>query len=172
MRRYKKNTNGFTLVEMIVYVAFISVFSVVIMGVFVTTLKVFADFRLTRDINESAIAVMERLVREIRIAYEVDQVESTLGTNPGILHLKTTTVTGTSTTVEFYATSSRVRMEEGGVDAGYLSSQNVNVDLLIFDLITNTNTEAVTIRMQLSATRGSVTKTKSFYSTAILRGSY
>lgn len=164
--------DGFTLVEMVIYVSFLAVFSVLIINSLVITTRAFADFRLTRDVNNSAITVMERLVRDIRDAYDVEQVESTFSSHPGRLTLNTTDDLGANTTIEFYVDSGRIRVKEGGVDTGYISSQNVTVDLLVFDFVTNINTSAVTIRMQLSASRSSVEKQKTFYSTVILRDSY
>jgi hypothetical protein len=122
--------------------------------------------------NSSAIAVTNRLVHEIQTARSVDEISSTLGTNPGVLYLHTTDDLGANKTVKFYVDSGRIRMQENDVDSGFLSSQNVTVDLLIFDLVSNPNTGAVTIRLQMSAQSGSLQRTKSFYSTAILRGSY
>lgn len=163
---------GFTLVEMLIYVSFLAVFSVLVINAVIITTKAFADFRLTRDINNSAVTVMERLVRDIRTAHDVDQIESDFSSHPGRLMLETMDDVGADTTVEFYVDSGRIRVKEGGVDTGFLSSQNVTVDILVFDFVTNINTSAVTIRLQLSSSRGSSEKQKTFYSTVILRGSY
>lgn len=171
-RSHHRHTKGFSLVEMVIYVSFLIIFSVIVIEAVLTTTRTLADFQLTRNINSSATTIMERFVRDIRIAYDVDQIESTFGAHPGRLTLKTTDEFGADTTTEFYIDSGRVRVKEGGVDAGYLSSQNVLVDLLAFDFVSNGNTSAVTIRLQLSASRGSMIKTETFYSTTILRGSY
>ena len=136
------------------------------------TTRSFAEFRITRDINNSAVTVVERFVRDIREAYNVDFVESDLNSHPGRLTLKITDDLGADTTVEFYVDSGRIRVKEDGVDIGYLSSQNVTIDLLVFDFVSNPNTSAVTARLQISSSRGDLEKQKTFYSTTILRGSY
>jgi type II secretory pathway pseudopilin PulG len=169
-----KSMRGFSLVEMIVYIAFVSIFSGLVVEGLLTSMRIFADFQLTREVNSTATTAMERMVREIRTANDVDIANSVLGTNPGRLTLKTLDSNGLATTTEFFvdAASERIKIKEGGVDAGFLSSQKVATDILIFDVITNARTKAVTIRLQLSAVHLPQEKIKTFYSTATLRGSY
>ncbi|MCK5590335.1 MAG: type II secretion system protein, partial [Candidatus Pacebacteria bacterium] len=100
---YKKaeKEKGFTLVEMVIYVSFLAVFSVMVVSAVVTSMSAFVEFRLTRDINNSATTIMERFVRDVRIAYDVDQTESTLSSHPGRLTLNTTDEFDNATTTEF-----------------------------------------------------------------------
>ena len=160
------------IVEMVIYVSFLAVLSGMVVSAIITSMSAFVEFRLTRDINNSATVIMERFVRDVRIAYDVDQTESTLSSHPGRLTLDTTDEFGNATTTEFYVDSGRIAVKEGGVFAGYLSSQNITVDILVFEVVSNLNTMAVTVRLQLSAMRGNIQKTETFYSTTILRGSY
>jgi type II secretory pathway pseudopilin PulG len=167
-----KKVGGFTLIEMIIYIFFVGTFSVLALnGVFHAT-KVFADFRITRDLNSTAEVILDRVTREVRQAYDVDQVESSFGTHPGRLTLKTIDPFDVDTTIEFYIDSGNVKIKEGGVGQGLLGSSDVAVDIFVFNFITNTNTKAVKTRLQLTAQRGSSQKTKTFYATTILRGSY
>ena len=169
---FVKKVGGFTLIEMIIYVFFVGTFSVLALnGVFQAT-KVFADFRITRNLNSTAEVILDRVTREVRQAYDVDQVESSFGANPGKLTLKTTDPADVDTTVEFYMDSGNVKIKEGGVDQGLLGSSDVVVDIFVFDFISNANSKAVKTRVQLTAQRGSSQKTKTFYATTILRGSY
>lgn len=168
----KKQKKGFTLVEMVIYVFFVGVFSVLALnGVFQAT-KVFSDFRITRNLNSTAEVVLDRLTREVRQAYDVDQVESSFGTHPGRLTLKKVDSSGVSTTTEFYVENGSIKLKEGGVSQGILGASNVSVDLLVFDIITNANTKAIRTRVQMTSQKGSLEKTKTFYATTILRGSY
>ena len=168
----KSQKKGFTLIEMIIYVFFVGTFSVLALnGVFQAT-EVFADFRITRNLNSTAEVILDRVTREVRQAYDVDQVESSFGTHPGKLTLKTTDSSDVDTTVEFYMDGDNVKIKEGGVDHGLLGSSDVAVDIFVFDFISNVNSKAVKTRVQLTAQRGSLQKTKTFYATTILRGSY
>jgi type II secretory pathway pseudopilin PulG len=171
---FKNKKNGFSLLEMVIYIAFVSVFSGLAIQSLMLASRNFADFQLTREVNSTATTAMERIIREIRTANDIDLANSVLGTSPGRLTLKTIDASGVATTTEFYvdATSGRIKIKEGGVDAGFLGSQKVNTDILVFDVITNARTKAVTVRLQLSAIHLPQEKIKTFYSTATLRGSY
>lgn len=170
----KKSAQGFSLIEMIVYVAFVSIFSGLLIESLLLSMRTFSDFQLTREVNSTATTAMERMVREIRTANDVDVINSVLGTNPGRLTLKTIDSAGVATTTEFYvdSASGRIKMKEGTIDAGFLSSQKVKTDILVFNVITNARTKAVSIRLQLSAVHLPQEKIKTFYSTVTLRGSY
>lgn len=169
---FVKKVRGFTLVEMVIYIFFVGVFSVLALnGVFQAT-KVFSDFRITRNLNSTAEVILDRVTREVRQAYDVDQVESSFDTHPGRLTLKTINILDVDTTIEFYIDGENVKIKEGGVEQGLLGASNVTVDLLVFNLITNANTEAIKTRLQLTTQKGSLQKTKTFYATTILRGSY
>ncbi|MCK5590731.1 MAG: hypothetical protein KAI72_02125, partial [Candidatus Pacebacteria bacterium] len=79
----KRQKKGFSLVEILIYIFFVSTFSILALnGVFMAT-KVFSDFRITRDLNSTAEVVLDRLTRELRQAHDVDQVESSFSTHPG-----------------------------------------------------------------------------------------
>lgn len=168
----KKQKKGFTLVEMVIYVFFVGVFSVLALNGVLQATKIFSDFRITRNLNSTAEVVLDRLTREVRQAYDVDQIESSFATHPGRLTLKKVDASGVSTTTEFYVENGNIKLKEGGVPQGILGASNVSVDLLVFDIITNANTKAIRTRMQLTAQKGSLEKTKTFYATTILRGSY
>ena len=168
----KRQRKGFTLIEMVIYIAFVSTFSVLALNGVLLATKVFSDFRITRNLNNTAEVILDRVVREVRQAYDVDQVESSFGAHPGKLTLKTIDPSDIDTTIEFYLDNGNVKVKEGGVDSGFLGSRDVMVDIFVFDLITNSNTKAVRTRLQLTAQRGSLQKIKTFYATTILRGSY
>lgn len=169
---FVKKVGGFTLIELMIYVFFVGIFSVIAMNGVLHATKVFSDFRMTRNLNGTAEVVLDRLAREVRQAYDVDQVESSFGTHPGRLTLKTIDPADVDTTIEFYIDSGNVKIKEGGVDQGLLGSSDITVDIFVFNFITNVNTKAVKTRLQLTAQRGSLQKTKTFYATTILRGSY
>ncbi len=169
---FAKKVGGFSLVEIIIYIFFVSTFSILALnGVFMAT-KVFSDFRITRDLNSTAEVVLDRLTRELRQAHDVDQVESSFSTHPGRITLKTINALDVDTTVEFYVDGENIKLKEGGVEQGILGSSKVTADLFVFNLITNSNTQAVKTRLQLTAQKGSLQKTKTFYATTVLRGSY
>lgn len=165
---------GFTLVEMVIYVAFFSVLSIVTVNATIMVMKSFYSLRITQSISQSATTALERMTREIRNAYAVDTANSTLTTNPGRLTLLTKDDAGALTTVEFYMNNSQLNMKVGGVDKGSLVSKTVTMTNLVFRQATSTNSQAVKVEMTLRDSRDvrlGATKTVKYYDTIVLRGS-
>lgn len=165
------NKKGFTLIEVVIYVTYVAILSAVAINGVIDLTQVFGSFQITRDLNNTADIVTDRIVRQMRLAYDIDQGASNFGVNPGKLVLNTTDGT-VNTTIEFYVLDGRIKVKESGVDKGYLGSKNVDVDILVFELITNGRSQAVRTRLELSVDRFGNSHTKTFYATTILRGGY
>src|SRR3989344_9452030 len=162
---------GFTLVEMVIYIAFLAVLSVLATEATMVVMKSFYTLRLTNNINQSATVALERMSREIRNGHDIDAVESTLGSSPGRLTLKTKDSSGSNTTVEFYVSGNQIMIKEGGVDKDSLMTKNATVTNLIFRQITTANSKAIKIEMTPHDARGVIQKDSNFYNTIMLRGS-
>jgi prepilin-type N-terminal cleavage/methylation domain-containing protein len=164
-------TQGFTLVEMVVYAAVLGVLAVVAINSMLIMTGAYANLRASRDLNASATAVLERITREIRTAYAVDGA-STLNVNPSDLILDTKNAGGANTTVEFYVENNLLKVKEGGVAQGSLTTSSTNVSNFVARSISGKNSKAVKIELTMTATRGTKSKTRNFYTTVVLRGSY
>src|SRR3989338_5502326 len=99
LRTYQR---GFSLVEMVFYTAILAVALVAVMQTLVVIVRSYGVLRASQRIEQEATASMERMVREIRDASNVDDAGSVLGSSPGELLLNTTDAAGTAKTVEFY----------------------------------------------------------------------
>src|SRR5262245_58236976 len=95
------STKGFSLVEMLIYISILSIISILIFNIITTFSKTYRDVLALRLIDHSAVDVMERLTRDIRGGTQVDLINSTLGSNPGVLTIITTSGS-VSTTTKFY----------------------------------------------------------------------
>lgn len=171
MKHRGKKKNGFTLVEMIVYIAFLTILSILAINATLIFMKSFYSVRLTQNVNQSATVALERMSREIRNAYDIDGTQSTFNTNPGRLTLKTKDASNANTTIEFYVSGNQVGIKEGGVDEGSLMTKNATITNLIFRQITTPNSKAIKIEMTLHDARGTLQQDVSFYDTIVLRGS-
>lgn len=168
----KKLERGFTLVEMLVYVAMLAILSVLAIQTTLSMTRAFADLRVSRDLNSSATALFERITRDVRGAYDVDEAQSTLGANPGRLMLGTKDAAGANTTIEYYVENGLVKISEGGVAQGAIMTTSTSVTSFVVREISNLNTDAVKVEATITATRGDITKTRNFYTTVVLRGTY
>ncbi len=163
-------TRGFSLVTVLVYVAIFSVLAMVIVNAFIIFKKNNRTIRTNQAIEAVAQTALERMVREIRGASAIDTTASTLGTSPGVLTLTTTDSSDNAATIQFFVSNGAIHLSENGIDQGPLSGTNVTVSSLVFRQITSTQSKAVKIEMTITSNDGS--KSKNFYSTVVLRGSY
>ncbi len=162
---------GFSLIEMVVYVAIMAVTFVVIANISLSMTRSYKSLLATRDINNAAATGLETIARETRNASSVDLSGSTFNTNPGILKLNTVN-NGSSSVVQFYVTNSVLMMDRDGVTQGPLTGSSVAVTNLQFQNLTSTSSQAIKINMTLAGGVGSTTQSENFYDTVIIRGSY
>ncbi|MDO8572854.1 MAG: prepilin-type N-terminal cleavage/methylation domain-containing protein [bacterium] len=167
----KSSPRGFTLIEMVVYAAVLGVLSVLAMNSTLIMTQVYSSLRASRDLNQSATTVLERMTREIRTANAID-VSSVINANPSDLVLNTKDSGGANTTIEFYVLNGLINIKEGGVAQGTLMTSSTQVDNFVVRTITSTNFKAVKIELTMTATRGTKSKTRNFYNTIVLRDSY
>lgn len=169
---YKQTNKGYSIVEMLVYLAIFTAVSIFIINSMIVVLGSFATTRTNRDLLESGSIAMERISREIRQSKSVDIVNSTLGSSPGVLQLNSTDSAGNAMTVKFVISSGALNLYENGTSIGNLLGQNVSVSSLIFRRIATTNGEAVKIELTLQDVYSKNNQSQNFYNTIILRGEY
>ncbi len=157
---------GYSLVEMIVYVALLSLILLSIINIVFSFGRSYERLGALRTAEHTGLAAMERIVRDIHAATSVDTSLSTLGTSPGVLSL----VAG-ATTTKFYVVNGELRMDVMGSYVGPLSVSSAKLTSLTFKLITTPKTQAVKIDMTVMGTAGQATSSKTFHTTAILKNS-
>ena len=151
---------GFSLIEMIIYVAIMSATMILVVNVCLTLSRSYSSFRNTKDIQSALSVGLETMVKEIRGAESIDTAGSELKLN--------TVYNDASSTIRFYLTNSRLMMDRDDVFQGPLTPQNVSVTNLIFHQLNATTSQAVKIDMTIKAG----IKEENFYDTVVLRGSY
>ena len=169
---YKQRNKGYSLIEMIVYLAIFTSVSVLVINSFIIVLGSFSATRTNRDLLESGAVVVERIAREIRQAESVDVANSTLGSSPGALQLNSNNSGGTPVIIEFRIVNGALNLYEDDLLVGNLLGQNISVTSLIFRRISTTNGEGVKIELTLQDSISKNLQTASFYNTIILRGGY
>ena len=163
---YKKNNIvGFTLIEMLIYVALMTIITIVIVQALIVVLKSNKGSFAEVNIRNSGYTAMEAMLREI---YTSENIVTTSG---GVLQMNQG-----ANIVKFATSSSLVLNFYEGVGTsiliGPLTSKGVSVKSLIFTPINTGKSLAVRIQMQLESTANDQIKIEWFYGTAILRGSY
>ena len=166
----KKNIfkNGYSLVETVAYIAMFTILlSSVTYGTMILV-KSYKDTKIVRKIETSALASMDRMVREIRNATSVNVAGSSFGNSSGILTINN----GTSSTTRFYLSNERIYVDENGVVLGPITLSSVSVTSLVFRHIATTTSEAIKIEMTMEGNTSGTSTVSNFYNTAVLRGSY
>ena len=166
---YSSKHQGFSLLEMLFYIAILVLLLAVIMNMVVSVVRSGRIINALRNVENSAIVSLERITRELRQADSVNVSLSTLDSNPGQLVLEGTDETGSPRTVEFYLSLGRLFLKENGVDVGALSQSDAQVSSLIFRRFAGPNSEGIRIEMTLESGTSTHYRSEKFYSSAILR---
>ena len=135
--------SGYSLLELVVYIALFIVISIVIINSLITVMKTYSTANGYRRLQSNGELVMERVVREIRQASAVGS--STVYTsNPGILVVQGVDDIGAARTVTFSVVNNAVQINDNGA-TGALSSNEVTTTSLIFKHITTTVGEGIKV---------------------------
>jgi len=162
-----QNKKGFSIVEIMVYLAIFTALSILVINSFIVVLSSFNTTNMNRKLLESGIVSMERISREIRQAESVDA-----SSTQTMLVLNSHDDSGTDMIIKFIEEDGRLDLYKNDILQGNLLGQNLSITDLIFNRITTTVSQAVKIKITLQYSGGHNIKIENFYDTVILRGSY
>ncbi|MEI6478662.1 MAG: type II secretion system protein [bacterium] len=160
---------GFSLIETIIYV---SLLSILISAIAWSVTSIFHSYNKmddTRQVENSAMLSMDRMVKEIRNSRSVDLSNTATSTPNGYLTLNDFDQEGDPETMKFYLLNDRVYADKNGVQLGPLTLDNVVVSSLVFRYFPNGNSAGIKIELGLKTPSGVV---NNFYDSAVLRNSY
>lgn len=162
---------GNSLVEMIIYIALLSLFVLLVVDVIVMMSWSYHRLVLARVISESSSLSFERITRELRTANNIDLAGSTLGASPGKITLQTSDTDGYAQTITFALENGVVNVYENGVLSGRLTQANATTTALTFSLYTGVTSKAVQVNMTIQAVSGIQIRTESFQTSIEMRNS-
>jgi len=162
---------GFTLIELLVYTA-IMLLVIGTVGSMLLAIGRGSNAISAEQSLEQASDAMDRILRDTRSARSIDTANSTFGSTPGTLMLSTTDASNNALTEQFYLTGSSIHVKENGIDAGALTPGGARVTNLVFRHIATSLSEAVKVELTIESGSGSSYRSKKFYGTAVVRGSY
>ena len=164
----KKNSNkGFSLVEMIFYIALFALLTIVIVKTLVTMTKSFKEVSVQREITQGG-EILERISREIRQANKINTAVDV----EGDFRLDSKDESGNYKLVEFVLTNSNIRLLENNNYIGDLNSPNIKVTTLNFYKLATAQGNAVRIFLTISSKHDSKNRSYSYQNTVVLRGNY
>ncbi len=165
--RYTHKTDGYSLVELLVYIGLFVAISLVIIQSLLFLMKTYTNARQYRTLQQSAETILERITREVRLSSTVESASSSFGTTLGTLATSGVDSGGNGFANTISVVSGRAQITTNG-SSSYLSDTNVTVSELTFWNITTTVGSAVRVKLTLQTT-GSPSVSATFYTTAILR---
>lgn len=152
MKARKPQRNGFTLIEMLVYIGLLSIVGTVLIlfGAFI--IRQSGHTQLTAVVVGNARGAMDDMTREIRRASGVYSPTSVFDTYPGQLSLATTELLPddeNETYVDFYIDDERLYRKREGGNAQLLTSEQVKVTNLVFTHLNESNNGSA-VRVELT----------------------
>lgn len=167
-RNFKNDIFGYSIIEIIVYLAIFAVMSVLVINSFITVLSSFNVTSFNRKLLESGTVSMERMTREIRQAESIDASSTSnslvLQVSSGYMCFKRTDDGNLN-----FSTGSTTSCT---ISQGDLLDDDVSLTSIAFRKITTTESQAVKIEMVLEYNEGTTTRSENFYNTTLLRGAY
>ena len=162
-------TEGFSLVEMLVYIFILALMLSVITNIVVSVIRSGRIIQSLRNVENSFMISLERVTRETRQAESVDLVSSVLNANPYQLVLKSTDALGNPRTVAFYLSSGVLMFSENGVEAGALTQTDAQVSNLVFRRFSGPTTEGIRTEITIESGTSTHYRSNNFYFSTILR---
>lgn len=166
-----------TLVEMILYIAFLGAAMVLVINFMVQVVGVYQNLRAEREVVSNARLVMERVNQAISEAREIYQPTSRFGIQLGQLSLLSRVASTTEHSagyLDFWVDNGQLWLRSEGQGSLAVSSPSVRIDSFYLEEIAQgLNREAVkvTLRVKYYSGSSSIAST-TLYSTVSLRGAY
>ena len=147
--RSARNQQGFTLVEMLVYIAIISIIVTVVVSALLWVVRSDTNAkaqRATADSTRNAMRIMTREIREAKDLYAPTMI------TPAQLSLETTANLPpgeTSTYIDFFLCGTRLCFKRESQNPVALTSEDVEVTNIVFTEVTTNSTPSVQITLQV-----------------------
>lgn len=172
MKKKIRKNKGFTVAELVVYIGVMMLALVAITVLLVNSSKIMRTVQAEKEVRVAATDSIERMTREIKNSTEILFGNSLLDDDRGRVSVMSRFTSENPQQVGFALNENgSIEVLEGNVVAGNLTSEKVNVEKLKFQHFTHGETESIRIELSLSA-KTQPEKVTTFYSTAVLRGSY
>lgn len=166
MTRFGTLKSGFTLVEVLIYLAILVLVATGAVTFLLSLDELIDQYTIETALYRSGTSVLERVLVEVRQANELDTVNTVINDpDTGVLSLNNDGVN-----TRFIKSGDELQIMREGVNEGNLMSEEVTVNgftVYQYDLGDGT---LVRVRLTMSATVDGVTKDLTLYGGGIIRG--
>lgn len=156
--RKSQKEEGYTLIEMLVYIAILGIISIVIIGVFFVISRSNSRIMSLIEINSNAYSAMDRITYEVSNAASVYlptsnfanyNYNSSKATQFSIVTKQSVPANETDSYTDFYLENNTLFMKQDGASPIALTSENVNVQSASFYYFINNNRESIKIDLTI-----------------------
>jgi len=176
VRVKKKFLTGFTLLEVVVYVALLGVLSVFVVNSFMQVVNLYARARAEREALANARGMLEIIVKNVAQAQEVYTPTSRFNIDAGQLSLvtnATSTLGHTTSYIDIWTDGGAAMIRSEGAGNVTLSAGSVRVTKLYFERIVQAiGREAIRVTIRVDAAGAKFPASVTLISTAAIRGNY
>lgn len=168
--KYNKKllSRGFSIIEILIYLAIFGALSVFIINSFIVSVSSFNNISINHSLAEAGISSLDRISREIRQAVSVDVFNST----SEVLQLNSLDDSGNPIIVKIAKEGSSLNIYKNNILLGNSFDEDIVVQNINFRRIDTVYGEAIKFEITVSSSRGRQNKTINFYNSIVLRGSY
>lgn len=165
-------SKGFSLVEMVLYVALLTVVTLTIIQMLISISGIYRSIKLDRELEVAGTIAMESLLREIRNASSVNLGESVLDVNPGSITLNGVDESASPYVIKFIVDSGILKVSKDDEIPSAITASSITVSYLLFTHITNPVSRGVRVEIEVSGNAGPIYKSERYYGFTVMRGSY
>lgn len=166
MDTLSQNKKGFTLLEVSIYIAILTVVSIGAVTLLLSLNDLYQVYRTQKVLFDTSVTVMERIGTEIRSSESVDGSSVALVPN-GQLALDQN-----GSIVDFSISGNELHVGRDSIDEGSLTPTNVTTDYFYVYQYSSSETELVRVRVGLTASTTENVVSMELDFAANLRGSY
>jgi len=152
---------GFTLITLL------AVVGVLVVNAMVAFAPSYNSLKISRSINSTGIATIERVIREVRSARSIDTTRSVFDSPNGKL-----VISAPTSKVEMYLSNGRVYVKEGSAEPSPITKKDVTVTSLLFKHIDGPESETIQVNLTIEGKGRSIEKAETFRSAVVLRNLY
>ncbi len=171
MKYIPKKHTGLSAMEMLVYVAILSLCTGILVRVMAGTFAVFTKARSMQSLTSSGGTAIERIMYNVRNAKAFSVSDNSFGTNPGTLSV-VVTESGVDNTYLYTVTNGRLTQQLNGGAVQYLTAPGQSVTTFTVNQITAGSYNGAQVTITLSDGRISPAQTATFTTSSLMRGLY
>jgi len=166
----KNSKNGFTLLELVVYIGIMLVVSIIVIGFVAQLIKINSYSQITGEVLDNARRGIEIITQEIKHGQSIYSPTSVFDVHPGQLSIETARNVPTdenSTYVDFYIDDQRLYVKKEGITQEIIMSDKIIIDSLIFTHLDDTP-QSTSVRIALTISYDTPTQVAKNQSTITL----